>query len=374
MTKLVVAKFGGSAIGPNGVFIPEIIQRIENLKKDSKVIAVFSAPLTIDDGKKRSLTDVILEQGRNVVNGNPVSLDLIKSTYEQILKMVNPENINDCKKILNSHLEETQKALQEAMAKKEFVDEVRSRTLAFSGEILMSHVMNFILKSNGIKSNAVKFEDWPIITDNNIESTNFLASESREKMDKIVELVEENEVVSIGGFIGKTVDNITTTYERGGSDRTAADLGILFHRKYETRIDFEKDSAVVSADPKIVELGLREVTELSYNEARLAGMFGMKILDPIAIKEIVENGIDMSITVTNMKNPEKITTIKRTLDEQKGHPIKIVTGKENCAIFRIETNSVQKLLTSLDKDKRYSEFIILSPFTKVGLNFLEYYF
>ena len=319
--------------------------------------------------KKRSLTDVILEQGKNAAHGNPVSLDLVKSTYEKILEMVNSENINDCKKILKSYLEETQKALQEAIVNKEFIDEVRSRALAFSGEILMSHVMNYILKSKGIKSNAVKFEDWPIITDNNIESTNFLTSESREKMDKIAELVEENNVVAIGGFIGKTVDNVTTTYERGGSDRTAADLGILFHRKYETRIDFEKDSAVVSADPKIVESGLREITELSYNEARLAGMFGMKILDPIAIKEIVENGIDMSITVTNMKNPEKITTIKRTLEEQKGHPIKIVTGKENCAIFRIETSSVQKLLTSLDKDKRYSEFIILSPFTKDGIEF-----
>ena len=61
------------------------------------------------------------------------------------------------------------------------------------------------------------------------------------------------------------------------------------------------------------------------------------------------------------------TIIKRELGEHKGHPIKIVTGKENCAIFRIETNSIQKLLTSLEKDRRYSEFIILSPFTKDGV-------
>jgi aspartate kinase len=174
-------------------------------------------------------------------------------------------------------------------------------------------------------------------------------------------------VVTIGGFIGKTTDNVTTTFERGGSDSTAADLGILFHKKYETSIDFEKDSAVVSADPKIVDVGLRDVNQLSYNEARLAGMFGMKILDPIAIKEIVENGVDMPIKITNMKNPEKTTTIKRVLDKQTGHPIKMVTGKENCAIFRIETDRIQKLLTSLEKDKRYSEFIILSPFTKDGI-------
>ena len=369
MTKLVIVKFGGSAIGPDGVFIPEIIQRINDLKKKSKLIAVFSAPLTIHNGEKHSLTDIVLEQGKNAENGITPSLEIIKSTYQKILKIIKLEDRENCNNIIDTYLEKTKKALDEAVENKEFADEVRSRALGFSGEILMSHVMSYILKNENIKATAVEFDDWPIITDNNIESTNFLAPESRQKMGKISELVEENEVVTIGGFIGKTVDNITTTYERGGSDRTAADLGILFHKKYETSVDFEKDSSVVSADPKIVESGLREVIQLSYNEARLAGMFGMKILDPIAIKEIVENGVDMPITITNIKNPEKITTIKRILGEQKEHPIKIVTGKENCAIFRIETNSIQKLLTSLEKDKRYSEFIILSPFTRDGIEF-----
>ena len=369
MTSLIVAKFGGSALGPDGVNIPEIIERINNLRKDSKVITVFSAPLTMHNQKKRSLTDVILEQGKNAENGIMPNLDIVKSTYKKILELVNGENKQNCENSIDSHLKLAQKALDEAFEKKEFADEIRSRALAFSGEILISHVMNYVLKSNGVKTEAVSYDDWPIITDNNIESTNFLSSESRAKMQKTEELIENNEVVTIGGFIGKTIDGITTTYERGGSDRTAADLAILFHKKYETKVDFEKDSAVVSADPKIVDSGLSEVHELSYNEARLAGMFGMKILDPIAIKEIVENGVDLPITVTNMKNPEKITTIKRILDKQKGHPIKIVTGKENCAIFRIETSCVQKLLTSLEKDKRYSEFIILSPFTKDGIEF-----
>ena len=367
MTNLVIAKFGGSAIGPDGVLIPQIVNRINNLKTDSKVISVFSAPLTTHDGKKRSLTDVILEQGKNAENGIKPTLEIVKVSYQKILQLVNDENKQNCQNVIDVHLEKSQKALNDAFDSKEFVDEIRSRALAFSGEILMAHVMNHILRSNGIKSDAVEFDDWPIITDNNIESTNFLKSESNDRMEKITNLVENNQVVAIGGFIGKTVDNVTTTYERGGSDRTAADLGILFHKKYETSIDFEKDSSVVSADPKIVDSGLREVIQLSYNEARLAGMFGMKILDPIAIKEIVEHGVDMPIKVTNIKNPEKITTIKRQLDEQKGHPIKIVTGKENCAIFRIETNSIQKLLTSLEKDKRYSEFVILSPFTKDGV-------
>lgn len=369
MTKLVVAKFGGSAIGVNGISIPLIVERIKELKKDAKVIGVFSAPLTTVDRKPKSLTDVILEQGTKAEKGDSFSLDSVESCYKKILEMTNSENKEDCQKIINSSLVIAKKALDEAAQKREFANEIRSKALAFSGEVLMAQVMKFILNSNGILAETISFEKWPIITDNNIESTNFLASESREKLEHSEKILESFDVVTIGGFIGKTLDGMTTTYERGGSDRTAADLGILFHKRYDTSIDFEKDSAVVSADPKIVQSGLSEVNQLSYNEARLAGMFGMKILDPIAIKEILENGVDVPLTVTNMHNPSKITIIKRILENKNGHPIKIVTGKKNCAIFRIETSSIQKLLSSLESDKRYSEFVILSPFTKDGTEF-----
>ncbi len=374
MTNLIVSKFGGSAIGADGLSVPIIIQRINELKKNAKVIAVFSAPLTIQNGKTRSLTDIILDLGRRAEGGEEVNLDEVKQAYEKILELVSSNFQEECKNIINSYLENSQKALDDAKQKGEFVDEVRSKALAYSGELLMSQVMNYIMKGQGIKSGAVQLDSWPIITDNNIESTNFLASESLEKIQPLEKLLDENEVVSIGGFIGKTADGIITTYERGGSDRTAADLGILFHKKFDTSIDFEKDSAVFSVDPKIVGEGLSEVTQLSYNEARLAGMFGMKILDPIAIKEILEHGVDMPIIITNMKEPTKITTIKRNPDAKSGHPLKIVTGKRNCAIFRIETKSAERLLDSLENDKRYSEFITLSPYTKDGVGFTRILF
>ena len=262
MTNLVVVKFGGSAIGPDGLSIPIIIQRINEIKNDAKIIAVFSAPLTIQDGSTRSLTDVVLELGRNAEQGQSTNLDVVREAYKKILELVSSDFQEECKNIINSHLEKSKQALDEAKQKGEFADEIRSKALAFSGEILMSHVMNYILKSQGIKSVSVEYENWPIITDNNIESTNFLYSKSLEKVDSLEELVSKNEVVTIGGFIGKTVDGITTTYERGGSDRTAADLAILLHKKFDTRIDFEKDSAVVSADPKIVGEVLDEVKQL----------------------------------------------------------------------------------------------------------------
>ena len=185
-----------------------------------------------------------------------------------LLEYVSDEFRNSCKEVIDEFLKNSKEAIELATSKKEFLDEIRSKALAFSGEVLMSHVLNLILRSNGIQSDTISLDDWPIITDNNIESTNFLFSESISRMDKIEQILEKNDVVSIGGFIGKTKDGIITTYERGGSDRTAADLGILFHKKYDTVIDLEKDSSVVSADPKIVKNELEEVNELSYNEAR----------------------------------------------------------------------------------------------------------
>jgi aspartate kinase len=369
LTKLVVAKFGGSAIGADGLSIPIIIQRINALKKDAKVLAVFSAPLTIQGGKTISLTDLVLELGKQAESGNEPNLADIKGAYEKILQLVSSEYSGDCKITIDSFLEKSKSALDIAKKKREFADEVRSTALAFSGEILMSHVMNYIMKSQGIKSEAVEFETWPIITDNNIESTNFLASESAQRLGSLEELLAENDVVSIGGFIGKTSDGVITTFERGGSDRTAADLAILFHKKYDTKIDFEKDSSVVSADPKVVSKELDEVKMLSYNEARQAGMFGMTILDPIAIKEIVEHGVDVPIIITNMKNPQKMTTIKRNPKNLNGNPLKIVAGKNNCAILRMESDFVNNLLESLKNNKRYSEFVILSPFIKDGIEF-----
>jgi aspartate kinase len=374
LRNLVISKFGGSAVGVDGVLIPTIIKRINELKKDSKVITVFSAPLTVYNGKQRSLTDIALEIGRSAEKGENLGTEILRKPYQKIVEFVDKTLQDECNRTISSSLEKVGIVLLDIIQKREFANEIRARLLAYSGEILMSHVMNYVMKSSGIKSEVISFDMWPIITDNNLESANFLANESSERISTVEKILEENDVLSIGGFIGKTVDGLETTYERGGSDRTAADLGILFSKKYNTRIDFEKDSAVLSADPRVVKEELEDITSLSYNEARIAGMFGMKILDPIAIKEIVENGVEMPIIITDMGRSEKITTIERKPSEKSGHPLKIVTGKKNCSIVRIEKDSSERLFHSLDKDKRYSEFVVLSPFVKDDIEFTRILF
>ena len=378
-SRLVVAKFGGSALGVDGQSAPAVARRIAEIGADAKVLCVFSAPLAAGGGggPPRSITDIVIGLGEAAEAGHAADLSGVEGAYGRMAAHAGPRLAGECGEAIESHLARAARALESARQDGSFADEPRAEALAFAGELLSSRIMDCVLRGGGARSAAVPFETWPIITDSNIESTNFLYAESAKSTGALESLLEANDVVTMGGFIGRTAGGVTTTYERGGSDRTAADLGILLHKKYDARIDLEKDSAVVSADPRIVRDGLSDVPAMSYNEARLAGMFGMKILDPIAIKEMLDNGVDMAVTITNMADASKATSISRAGGgggPAGSHPIKIVTGKRNCAIFRADADAAGRLAVSLKKDRRYGEYVTLSPFARDGVEFTRMLF
>ena len=155
MNKLTIAKFGGSAIGVDGEGIPEIVRRIKEIQKNSKLVVVCSAPLTMVDEKKRSLTDVILGIGKDAVNGNNIDFSIVEKPYLKILDYVSDDTKDLCKGIIDDFLKKSKNSINEASSKKEFLDETRSKALAFSGEVLMSHVLDLILKSNDIRSDKI---------------------------------------------------------------------------------------------------------------------------------------------------------------------------------------------------------------------------
>jgi aspartate kinase len=367
MTSITVAKFGGSALGLGGAMIPQILDRIKQLQQqDSKIVTVFSAPLIEYNGKILSMTDVATYVGKSYASSTPVEIEVLREVYERLAaKYLDSHGRHEFLDTLDRFYSQVIISLKQAAENRRFVDVIRSRTLAYSGEVTMSYLMDYVMQSAGVKSSHVSIEKWPIITDDNFEAANFMVQESKQHADHLIDLVDHSDVVSLGGFIGKTIDGLETTYERGGSDRTAVDIAILLHDRYDVKINFEKDSAVLSADPRIVKEELEYIQYLSYNEAKLAGMFGMKILDPIAIKEIDDNNLDIPIVITDMTSPKSsVTTIQKKPPPVLGHanPIKIVTGKRNCAMVRMESTAASHLVASLQLDRQYHDFVKLSPY------------
>ncbi|MEM3709735.1 MAG: hypothetical protein QXL46_02375 [Nitrososphaerales archaeon] len=105
----------------------------------------------------------------------------------------------------------------------------------------MVKIMDFVLKSDRIDSLNVLFKKWPIITNRSFEGATFLLEESKNESKHLIEYIEKGKVPIIDGFIGKTIYGRETTYERGGSDRTAVDLRIILFYAYNVTADFEKD-------------------------------------------------------------------------------------------------------------------------------------
>ena len=264
MTSMTVAKFGGSALGLEGSLIPQILDRIKQLQQDSKVVTVFSAPLIEYEGKIISMTDAAIYIGRSYASSMPVEIEVLRQVYERLsTKYLDSHGRHEFLDTLDRFYRQVIISLKQATENRRFVDVVRSRTLAYSGEVTMSYLMDYVMQSAGLKSSHVSIEKWPIITDDNFEAANFMVQESKQHADHLIDLVDHSDVVSLGGFIGKTIDGLETTYERGGSDRTAVDIAILLHDNYDVKIDFEKDSAVLSADPRIVKEELEYIQYLS---------------------------------------------------------------------------------------------------------------
>ena len=144
MTSIRVAKFGGSALGTDGIMIPKIIDRIKQLQQESKVVAVFSAPLIEYDSKVSSMTDVALKIGKSYASSTPVEIEVLREVYERISAKYVTDN-NRHKEFLD-HLDKFYRkviiSLKQSEENKRIVDVIRSRTLAYSGEVTMTYLMD----------------------------------------------------------------------------------------------------------------------------------------------------------------------------------------------------------------------------------------
>ncbi len=363
--RISIIKIGGKGIGQNGENINNILNRIMTIKERDKYgpVVVVSAP--------EGITDLAIEVGNSYADPKIARMDpsclflpynniangYIKGEYKEELS----NELKKCEEVVLKTLE--------LVEPNNFVDRFRARILGHSGEIPTSVAIDYVFRSHKIDSDHIKIENWPIVTDNNFESANFLIEESSKKLKYLLDPLEQRKVIIIGGFIGVTTEGIETTFSRGGSDRTAADLGILLNECFDVIVDFEKDDMVRSADPKTKGINRKELDEvlhLSYNEARLAGQFGMKIVAPSAIIDIQESGLDIPIYITDIKNPDRYTIIGKEVKGEDENPIKIITGKEDCAILELDKTKRDSLEDYLRCTKKYYDFLELSPYDKDG--------
>ncbi|MCW4054695.1 MAG: hypothetical protein NWE84_07235 [Candidatus Bathyarchaeota archaeon] len=346
---LSVAKFGGSLLDVEGKGLPKIINRIKELKARGSLgpIVVFSAPM--------GCTDELIRIGEAYAQSTSLPLDPVFNIYDRLAKLyVKGKQVEHALAELANYQRQTQEAL--ASVNKRFSGNVKAKILTLGGELSMSALAEYILKSNNIESCRVPVQDWPIITDDNFDNAAPDYELSKKRVNALIEPLEDGKVVSLAGFLGVTTDGLETVLGRGGSDLTAVFTSCLLKGRYQTETLLFKDVPVQSADPKVVKgQKIEHVAALTYNEAHKASLMGMKILQSPAIA--VARRFLQPLRVVPIDTPEQYSVIQ---SETKGEEVvKCLTGKAGCAILSMRDEKSRSLEDSLRIWEKRNDFIDL---------------
>jgi len=151
----------------------------------------------------------------------------------------------------------------------------------------------------------------------------------RENVQILTEMLDNEKIPIIGGFIGRDSQKNITTLGMEGSDYTASILGNVMDAEV---VEIWTDvSGVFTFDPRIA-IDARPIPELDYREAALLARFGAKILHPSTLEPVAEK--DIPIRVKNMFHPErsgtKIASSNKKTSEIKA--ISLLTHIQACSL------------------------------------------
>ncbi|MDD2234559.1 MAG: aspartate kinase [Desulfitobacteriaceae bacterium] len=169
------------------------------------------------------------------------------------------------------------------------------------GEVISGVVLASTLQSLGFEAALLTGGQAGIITNNNYGDARIVRVEPK----VILEYLENGNIVIVTGFQGVTEDGDVTTLGRGGSDTTAATLGVALNAE---AIDIFTDvDGIMTADPRIVE-DAQILNVMTYNEICQLAHQGAKVMHPRAVEIAMQRNIPIRIKSTFSDAPGTLVT------------------------------------------------------------------
>jgi len=197
------------------------------------------------------------------------------------------------------------------------------------GEHLSSQLMTAVLCEQGVPALHIDARRC-IKTDDNYGNATPQPETAAAVRAEASRLIESRKVPVLGGFIGSTSREVTTTLGRGGSDFTAAIVGAaLDAREIQIWTDV---SGVLTADPRVVP-DARTIPVLSYHEAAELAYFGAKVLHPKTIQPAIDQSIP--VRVCNSRAPRDAGTLIVAESESTPQTIKAIAHKNGITTVQV---------------------------------------
>ncbi len=243
--------------------------------------------------------------------------------------LLNAERVVRVQQVLHQEFDALDDLLRGIAAVGELTPRTNDLVVSF-GERLSSRMMAETLEQRGLQGAHVDARSC-IVTDASYGKAVPQEAAIEAKLAEIVlPLIEAGKTPVMGGFIGSTVEGVTTTLGRGGSDFTAALVGGGMHAG---AIEIWTDvNGIMTTDPRICPDALR-VKTISFEEAAELAYFGAKVLHPATILPAVQKSIP--VWVLNSRNAENEGTKITAMAAKCASPFKSIAAKKRLTIIDV---------------------------------------
>jgi aspartate kinase len=330
----IVMKFGGTSVADADA-IARVVGIVKGARASSGLppVVIVSAMSGVTDRLLELTEAAELRRDAHVLNG---VAELSRRHFEALERLLPPEAAGDVLAEIAAQLDDL-RALLKATGILRAASPSAHDAIICTGELMNSRIMAAALEHAGVATAWVDARRT-IVTDGAHTSAAPLAPETRDAVSReIVPRVADGRVPVLGGFVGATIQGVTTTLGRGGSDYSAAIIGAALDAR-EIQIWTDVDG-MLTADPRVVAKP-HVVPHLSFGEASELAYFGAKVLHPSTILPAVAK--DIPVRILNSRRPEAAGTIITAEPPAADRPLAAVACKRH--VTMVEITSTRMLM------------------------------
>lgn len=329
---MIVLKFGGTSVQDTDA-VTRAVQVIRRQLSRGEVVVLSAMGKT---------TNGLLEMARAASSGDIDSAWAVRDQLLELHRTVARELLSGRRwKSVETSLAALFQEMTDIVQGLYLLGETSLRStdrVASFGERLSTLIFSEVLRENGIPAELVDSRDL-IRTDAQFTKAAVLQELTRDCVrERLLPRLRAGRVIVAPGFIGSTVDGVTTTIGRGGSDYTASLIGAALNAE---DIQIWTDvPGVLTADPRIVP-DVYKIRAISFAEAAELAYFGAKVLHPSTLTPAINR--DIPVHVCNSRQIDEPGTFISAAPVSSSSPIKSIACKRGITIVNIL--STQMLLS-----------------------------
>ena len=298
---MIVFKFGGASVKDADAV--RNVAAVLGRYPDDKIVVVISAM-----GKTTNAMEVIMD---NYFNGKKKELKESFQERKEFHLMIVKDLFPDPQNGFHSEIEALFGELEERLEKPPTLNyDFDYDQIVPYGELISTTIVSAYLNDTGVASQWIDIRKY--LKSNNTFREARIDWELSEKLVSGALNFKKTRLYITQGFVASTINDITTTLGREGSDFTAAIIAYILRAEY---VAIWKDvPGVLNADPKWFDNTIK-LDKISYLDAIELAYYGASVIHPKTIKPLQNRNINLYIK--SFIHPEEEGTLVGNLTYDK---------------------------------------------------------